>query len=75
MLHLDSTQKLPDLKPQQTGMTSSTELKSETKKKNKLVVVDNYKKLNFEKFLYTDMTKFDAKVVAVEDNVFTPSVT
>jgi len=74
MLHLDSSHKLPDLKSSQASTNPNPEQKGEIKKKPKLVVVDDYKKLTFEKFLYTDMTKFDARIASVEDNVFSATV-
>ena len=48
--------------------------KARREKKRALVEISSIEELNFETFLYSDMNKFDAKVIAVEKKVFQPKV-
>ena len=48
--------------------------KTKKDKKRTVVEISTIDELNFETFLYSDLSKFDAKVVATEKKVFQPRV-
>jgi len=74
MLHLDSSNKLPDSHTQQPTGSLHNEPSVPIKKKQKILQLNSLQDLSFEKFLFTDMRKFDAQVVHIEHGVFIAAV-
>ena len=67
--------------PAKIAPTSSPTLKDDPAnakvkrdKKRAMAEISSIEELNFETFLYSDMNKFDARVIAVEKKVFQPKV-
>lgn len=74
MLHLDSVTNFTDpIKSNNTAKGNEVNDKS-TSRKHKTAHLSSLDNLTFEKFLYTDMKKFDARVADVQENVFSPAV-
>jgi len=74
MFHFDSSQKLPELQSHQTTGNLHNDQNAPIKKKQKVVQLYSIQELSFEKFLLTDMRKFDAQVVHIEHGVFSAAV-